>query len=132
MSNENEDLIRRAYEAYSQGDVSAMMRFVDPHLQWTYLDSSAVDPDPQVCHGRDELEAALARRADQGLRSELEEVLSIGSRVMVVVRTPGVEAFRVGKAGDRNYSVFTIKDGRIVALRDCRDRAEALALASVE
>jgi ketosteroid isomerase-like protein len=38
MSNESEDLIRRAYEAYSEGDLVTMLRFVDPDLEWTYLD----------------------------------------------------------------------------------------------
>jgi ketosteroid isomerase-like protein len=28
--------------------------------------------------------------------------------------------------------VFTVRDGRIVALRDCRDRQEALRLAGIE
>jgi hypothetical protein len=27
---------------------------------------------------------------------------------------------------DRNYAVFTVREGRIVALRDCRDRGEAV------
>ncbi len=54
-----------------------------------------------------------------------------GDRVMVVVRTPGVDAYRVRQADDRNYSVFTVRDGRIVALRDCRDRQEALQFTSI-
>ncbi len=29
------------------------------------------------------------------------------------------------------YSVFTVREGRIVALRDCRDRQEALRVAGV-
>jgi hypothetical protein len=28
--------------------------------------------------------------------------------------------------------VFTVRDGRIVTLRDCRDRQEALRLAGIE
>ena len=127
MSNENVELIRRAYEAYSRGDVATMLDFVDPDLEWTYLDPSIEDPEPQVCHGRHELETALERQAEHGLKAELEEVAGRGDRVMVVVRTPGVDAFRVGKAGDRNYAVFTVREGRIVALRDCRDREEAMA-----
>jgi hypothetical protein len=33
------------------------------------------------------------------------------------------------RGDDRAYSVFTVREGRIVALRDCRDRQEALQLA---
>jgi hypothetical protein len=50
---------------------------------------------------------------------------------MVVVRTPGVDAFRLRKADDRNYAVFTVREGRIVALRDCRDRGEAMAAVAI-
>ncbi len=126
MSNENVELIRTAYQAYARGDLASMLVFVDPDLEWTYLDPSLEDPEPQVCHGRHELEAALQHRAEHGLKSELEEVLGHGDRVMVVARTPGVDAHRVKPAEDRNFTVFTVRDGRIVALRDCRDRDEAL------
>ena len=132
MSKENVDLIRSAYEAYSRGDVATMLEFVDPDLEWTYLDPSLEDPEPQVCHGRHELETALERQAERGLKAELEEVVASGDRVMVVVRTPGVDLFRLRKGEDRNYAVFTVREGRIVALRDCRDRAEAMAAAAVE
>ncbi len=132
MSNESEDLIRWVYEAFSRGDVATMLQFVDPDLEWTYLDPSLEDPEPQVCHGRHELETALERQAERGLRGELEEVVASGDRVMVVVRTPGLDSFRVRKADDRNYTVLTVREGRIVALRDCRDREEAIAVAALE
>ena len=88
MSNEHAELIRRAYEAYASGDWAAMLQFVDPDLEWIYLDPALEQPTPQVCHGRG--------------------------------------------GGDRAYSVFTVREGRIVALRDCRDRQEALQLAGLQ
>jgi ketosteroid isomerase-like protein len=132
MTDENVRLIRRAHAAYSKGDVSTMLSFVDPDVEWTYLDPSLEDPEPQVCHGRHELKEALERRAGLGLASELEEVLGSGERVMVVARTPGLDAHRVRQAEDRKFSVFIIRDGRIVGLRDCRDRSEAPAIAGIE
>jgi uncharacterized protein len=131
MSKENADLIRRTYQAYASGDLAAMLEFVDPDLEWTYLDPSLEQPTPQVCRGRRELEQVLRGWAEHGLRAELEEVISSGELVMVGVRTPGVDAY-FGRRGDaRAYSVFTVRDGRIVALRDCRDRQEALRLAGI-
>ena len=132
MSNQNVELIRKAYEAYARGDLGTMLKSVDPDLEWTYRDPSFEDPDPQVCHGRHELKTALERQAKQGLHAELEELAGKGDRVMVVVRIPGVDAFRVRKANDRNYAVFTVHEGRIVALRDCRDRQEAQAFAGID
>ena len=132
MTNKNEELIRRAYEAYSRGDLATMLQLVDPDLEWTYLDPGFEDPEPQVCYGRHELATALQRQAEHHLKAELEEVAVRGDQVMVAVRTPGVDGFRVRKADDRNYAVFTVREGRIAALRDCRDRQEARAIAGIE
>ena len=132
MTNKNEELIRRAYEAYSRGDLATMLQLVDPDLEWTYLDPSFEDPEPQVCHGRHDLATALQRQAEHQLKADLEEIAARGDQVMVAVRTPGADAFRVRKANDRDYAVFTVREGRIVALRDCRDRQEAMAIAGIE
>ena len=69
MSQPNEDLVREAYAAYGRGDVDRMLTFVDPELEWTYLDPSMVNPEPRTCHGRKELAWALRRQAGQGLAS---------------------------------------------------------------
>ena len=129
MSSENVELIRRAYEGYAHGDTTSMLSLVDPDLEWTYLDPAEEDPEPQICHGRHELEAALERQAEQGFMAELEEVIGNGDRVMVVVRIPGLDTYRVRQADDRSFIVVTVREGRIVGLRDCRDRQEALAIA---
>jgi ketosteroid isomerase-like protein len=132
MSNENADLVRRAYQAYVNGELAAMLELVDPDLEWTYLDPALEHPTPQVCHGRHELEQLLRHWAEHGLRAELDELTGSGELVMVGVRTPGVDA-HYGRGGDdRAYSVFTVREGRIVALRDCRDRQEALQLVGIQ
>jgi ketosteroid isomerase-like protein len=96
MSNENAELIRRAYQAYANGDLAAMLELVDPDLEWTYLDPALEHPTPQVCHGRHELEQVLRHWAEHGRRVELEEVISSGELVMVGVRTPGSMPITVG------------------------------------
>jgi ketosteroid isomerase-like protein len=131
MSKENTDLTRRAYQAYASGDLAAMLELVDPDLEWTYLDPTLEQPIPQVCHGRHELEQLLRGWAESGLQVELEEVISSGELVMVGVRTPGVDAHHGWRRGDRAYSVVTVRGGRMVALRDYRDRQEALRLTGI-
>jgi hypothetical protein len=84
-----------------------------------------------VCHGRHELQVALERQAQRELKAELEEVIGGRDRVMVVVRIPGIDAYRARKANDRNYAVLTVRDGSIVALRDCRGLEEALTVAGL-
>jgi ketosteroid isomerase-like protein len=131
MSGENETLVRAAYEAYGQGDTTSLIALVHPDLEWTYLDPAFPDPEPQTCHGRPELVRALERQARSGLTSHVEEVVCHGDKVMVVVRTPGVDRHRARSAGDRNYLVLTFRQQQVVALRACRDRAEAAAFAGL-
>lgn len=131
MTDRNEALVREAYEAYGRGDVAAMMEFVDPELEWTYLDPAFENPEPQTCHGRDQLQWALERQAGQGLVSQIEEIEARGDKVMVVIRTPGLDRLRVRQAGDRNYLVLTVDLQRIIRLRACRDRDEARSFAGI-
>jgi ketosteroid isomerase-like protein len=131
MCNQNEWIVREAFLAYERGDIARMMDFVDPDLEWTYLDPNQEDPQPQICHGREELQEALARQAAVGLRAELEAVVAAGDRVMLVMRTPGVDEYRHRQADDRTYDVVTVRDGLIVGLQACRDRGEARSLTGI-
>ncbi len=131
MCNENEWIVREAFLAYNRGDVARMMDFVDPELEWTFLDPGLEDPLPQTSHGRARLETALRQQADLGLRAELEQVIATGEKVIVVMRTPGIDQHRHRNADDLTYDVLTVRDGLIVGLHACRDRGEARSLAGI-
>jgi ketosteroid isomerase-like protein len=131
MCNQNEWIVREAFLAYDRGDVARMMELVDPDLDWTYLDSEMEDPQPRTCRGRGELEKALRRQADLGLRVEVEEVVAAGDRVILVMRAPGIDEHRNWHVGERTYDVVTVRDGLIVGLHACRDRNEARSLAGI-
>jgi ketosteroid isomerase-like protein len=131
MCNQNEWIVRDAFLAYNKGDVARMMGYVHPDLEWTYVDPAQEDPQPQVCHGRAELEQALLRQAQRGLRAHLEEVVAADDRVILVMRTPGLGEFLHRAADDRTYDVLTLRDGLIVEMHACRDHAEARSLAGI-
>ena len=128
MCNQNEWIVREAFLAYDRGDMTRMMEFVDPDLEWTSLDPSL---GSQTHHGREQLEKALRRQAERGLRAEVEQVIAAGEQVILVMRTPGVGEYRQREADDRTFDVVTVRDGIIVALRACRDRREASYLAGI-
>jgi ketosteroid isomerase-like protein len=131
MTDRNEALVREAYEAYGRGDVAGMLEFVDPELEWTYLNPAFENPEPETCHGRDQLQLALERQAGRGLASQIEEIVASGDKVMVVIRTPGIDRVRVRQVEDRNYLVLTLGQERIIRMRACRDRDEALSFAGI-
>jgi ketosteroid isomerase-like protein len=131
MCNQNEWIVREAFRAYDRGDVTRMMDFVDPEVDWTYRDPELEDSEPQPCHGRGELEKALRRRTGRAPRAQLEEVIAAGERVMLVMRTPGADEYRRQQADGRTYDIVTVRDGLIVGLKACRDRSEARSLAGI-
>ena len=108
-----------------------MLEFIDPALEWTYLDPEFENPEPETCHGRDQLRVALERQARLGLESQIEEIAASGDKVMVVTRTPGIGHVRVRQAGDRGFLVLTLDQERIVKMRACRDRDEARNVAGI-
>ena len=118
-------------QACSRGDVAAMMGLVDPCLEWAGLDPGPGGRQRRIRRGRGELEKALREQAGLGLRGELEEVIAAGDQVIVVMRTPGVDAYRHRLGADRTYDVVTVRDGLIAGLRACRDRSEAHSLAGI-
>jgi len=107
------------------------MDFVDPEVDWTYRDPELEDSEPQLCHGRGELEKALRRGTGRAPRAQLEEVIAAGDRVMLVMRTPGADEYRQQQADGRTYDIVTVRDGLIVGLKACRDRSEARSLAGI-
>jgi ketosteroid isomerase-like protein len=131
MTDQNEAVVREAYEAYGRGDVARMLEFVAPDLEWTYLNPAFEDPEPETCHGREQLQWALERQAGQGLVSQVEEIAANGDKVLVVTRTPGIDQVRVRQAEDRNYLVLTLDRARIVKMHACKSRDEARSLAGI-
>jgi ketosteroid isomerase-like protein len=131
MCNQSEWIVREAFRAYAQGDVARMMDFVHPDLEWTSLDPVRDDSPSQTRQGRAELEEALAWLASRGLRSELEQVIAAGDKVMLVLRTPGLSKHRRHPVSDRTYDVLTIRHEQIVGLQECQDRAAARSLIGI-
>ncbi len=131
MPDQNEILVREAYEAYGRGDVTRMLEFVAPDLEWTYLNPAFENPEPETCHGREQLQWALEHQAERGLAAQIEEIKANGEKVMVVIRTPGIDQVRVRQAEDRNYLVLTLDQGRITRMRACKNRDEARSLAGI-
>jgi ketosteroid isomerase-like protein len=131
MCNQNEWIVREAFLAYDRGDIARMLEFVDSDLEWTYLGLALEDPEPQTRHGRVELEKALRWQAEHGLRGHLVQVVAAGEKVILVMRTPGVDQYRGREDDNRTYDVVTVRDGLIVTLRACRDRGEARSLAGI-
>jgi ketosteroid isomerase-like protein len=125
MSQENVELVRRRFDAFNRGDLTAMIELTDPDAVWW---DRADDPWAGEPHrGRDACFQHLAEiLKDADLHAQPQEFIDAGDRVVVGVhlvgrgRTSGV-AFE-----EHEYHVFTLRGGKVTETREYRRRAEAL------
>ena len=126
MSQENVEVVREVWQAYSRGDYDRVAGFHDPHIVVVTLEDGAL-------HGNKAVLANYERwnEAWQGAETTLEEVIGRGDRVFVTVRFQGRgRASGVGFE-TRFYEVYTLRDGKVLRIDEYDDRAEALEAAGL-
>ena len=126
MSQQNVEILRRAWEAFERGDWESAFRDVAPNYELDVSRSLNLTPMPGVYRG----EEAQRLQIDfyeswQSVRTEPHEFIQEGEHVVV----PTTEHF-VGRDGigvqARNAWTFTIRDGMIVRTCLYQDKQEAL------
>ena len=117
--------LREAYSAFNRGDMDAAVAGLDPHIEWS---EPPEFPGGGAYHGREAVKGYLTQsRANwaEGA-SEPEQMIPAGDRIVVMVharfRLKGSETWQDVKLAD----VYTVRDGKIVAMRAFADRQEAL------
>ncbi len=130
MSQENVEIIRRAYEAGSRGDWDAGLRDAHPDCELTFQ----AGPQAGTHRGREEIVAVLSDLTagfDAWIQEPLEFVES-DDQVVVVVRNRLRP--RGGAAGEfeyRNGFIWTIRDGTILSVVGYPNPEEALEAAGL-
>jgi len=107
------------------GDIDAAVAGLDPQIEWSEPESF---PGGGMYHGRDGARQYLAqsRAAWAEVNSEPEQFIAAGDRIVVFVHA------RVRAKGSNDWQevrladVYTVRDGKIVAMRAFADRQEAL------
>jgi ketosteroid isomerase-like protein len=126
----NVDIVRRAFDAFSRRDAAALAELVDPEFEWV-SPTAGVAGRSEPYRGHQGLKDYLADvgRVWQELRSEPEEFLEVGDRVVVVGR---IYAWGVGRVIDAPAGwVWRLRDGRIVEGRAYDSRRGALEAAGL-
>lgn len=120
--------LRAAYAAFNRGDIAAALEPMDERIEWS---EPKEFPGGGVYHGREGARRYLTR-SRAGLAdgtSEPEEFIPVGDKIVVLVharvRPKGSFAWQELRLAD----VYTIRDGKAVAMRAFADRGEAMAWA---
>jgi ketosteroid isomerase-like protein len=134
VAHENVELVRRAYDVLNRwaadprvgslGGADAA-EVLHPDIEfWT----DAASPEAGVYRGRD---AVLAYNQNlfgsfENVRIEVEEVVSVRDRVLVVSRQHAVPRSGEAVMTVQVVEVWTVRDGLLAERRTFRDRGEAL------
>jgi uncharacterized protein len=128
MSAENVEIVRGAYEAFNEGDPEAAAALLDPEVEWTL---PAHFPDAETWRGRERVVEGLATLAGawESIHIEVKELIDAGERVVALVHIQGRAALTGLDLGGMGVDahVWTLRDGRAVAVRMHGGTAEALA-----
>jgi ketosteroid isomerase-like protein len=133
MSQENVEIVRRAYQAFNRWGVhpgGARSTEVPPLLHpEVEFHTYANVPEPGVYCGREAMMEYHERVFEhfESVRIELEELLPAGDSVVVVTRQHTVPKGSKEEIVQHVVDVWTIRDGLLAERKPFSTRAEALA-----
>jgi uncharacterized protein len=125
MSQENVEVVRRAFEAHQRGDSDAVFALYD---RWIEIEDDPSVPWPARYRGFDGVRDFFRDRMAicPGDYAEVEEWIDAGDEVIALMHFRA-HGRRSGVPLDfRQAHVWTVKDGKLTRLRIYQSKAEAL------
>ena len=130
MSQQNVEIVRRAYEAFADGNLEAVLNVFHPEVD---IRPDAAVPDLGRLRGRDGWLELAGRWYEpwEEYRIEPEEFIDAGDQVVVLTREFGRRKDTGYEVEQRIGTVFTFRDGEAVRVEFFLDQAEALEAAGL-
>ncbi|GAC1436022.1 MAG: hypothetical protein NVSMB51_06580 [Solirubrobacteraceae bacterium] len=127
MSEANIDIVKQVFAAQRAGDMSTIFALYDPEIEWETL---AEAPGDRIYKGHEGIRtffrAWLGGWRDWGL--EVEEISALGERqVLTVFRQFGRLRDADVEFENRTSQLWTLHDGKVIAVQDFSSREQALA-----
>ncbi len=117
-------LLHRAWEEMSSaGDLSVLERALDPAAQWYGVQ------DGQLCENRTMILKVIGRHLPSGFAGRIEETVEVGGRIVVAFRPDQPRNDERPLEDGIAYVVVTMRDGLVIEMRGCADRAAAMTYA---
>jgi ketosteroid isomerase-like protein len=128
MSQENVAVVRRAYDAFTQGDLNALMSVFDEQIEWITPGPAAL-PTAGRRQGRDQVGQFFATVSEmyEFERFAPETFMADGDKVIVL----GEDTVVVKATGQRITEAwahaFTVNNGSIIRFQEYLDTAALVA-----
>jgi ketosteroid isomerase-like protein len=129
VSEENIETLRRAWESFTTRDPSGL-DYLDPDVVFEV--GAEFLPDGGVFHGHDGFREVVGRWAGawDAFRNEAVEFIDLGRDEAIVVSETAVRSKDTALEFEWEIAyLYKLRDGKIVHIRQARDRAQALRLA---
>jgi ketosteroid isomerase-like protein len=128
MSQQNVEIVRRALEAFRDGDLEGALALGHPEIV-----STRVDPDGAVFHGHDGLLQLMADWMEgfEDWSYRAEEYVDAGDLVVVHIRQWGRGAGSGAPVEAHNWIVYAVEDRLITRVHIHSERAQAYAAAGL-
>ena len=125
------DLVRRAYGAYSRGDVDGAVAVFAKDAE--YVPSGALPGDREVRHGPEGYKQFIGWLQSEfdDARLDVNDVIDAGDRVLASVTLRGRGKQSGAAVSWDIWQVWTMRDGVVVRGQAFSDKAEALAAAGL-
>jgi uncharacterized protein len=130
VSQENIELMRRGYDAMLRRDIEALLSLLDPDVE---LHDRPEAPDARSYRGHEGVLTALKVSLDafEDFRLEPERFYDAGEKVVVLLRMVGTGNVSGVPVEEHIAHLWTIQDGRAIALQVYGDPADALTAAGL-
>ena len=127
MSQENVEVVRELWEAYSRGDIDRVIGLSDPYVVLVTLEEGPL-------YGPDAVRANYARWMEawrEEPETTVEEVIGNGAHVVVIACFRGRGRGSGVRVAERLYEVYTLRNGRVLRVDEFSDRDQALEAAGL-
>jgi ketosteroid isomerase-like protein len=111
---QNIELVKKGYEAFTTGDIDAVMNLFDDNIEWVQPGDSAISG---TYHGKGELGQFISRLAEKSTTATPRRFLADGDTVVVL------SDVSAGNEKGQDAEVYTIRDGKTVRAQVYTDTA---------
>lgn len=132
MSQENVEVVRLAYDAFEEEGLDRFLEHFTDDVEYRVLGTDGLVHGP--CHGKDAVRAWLQDWIDMfdGFWQQLVELIDVGGDTVFTAERFGGRARLSGvEADSRNWTIFTIRDGKIASGHEYASREQALEAAGL-